>query len=81
MVADLRLLINLRPQIEHIMWVVERSDYRCGDDLVGVVVALIQLCQNGACDLDIENEVIVQRSRNFNWHRSVSFGTNQHQLV
>ena len=23
-----------RPQIEHIMWVVERPDHHCGDDLV-----------------------------------------------
>ena len=35
-----------------------------------VVVALDRgspKCQNGVCDLDLENEVKVQRSRNLDW--------------
>ena len=40
-------------------------------------MAEVQQCQNGACDLDFDlenNEVKVQRARNFNWHRSISLG-------
>ena len=35
----------------------------------------VQKCQNDAreLDLDLVNEVKLQISRNFNWHRSVSF--------
>ena len=28
-----RRVVNRRPQIAHVMWVVERPDHHCGDDL------------------------------------------------
>ena len=37
--------------------------FGAGVDLDGDV----QKCQNSVCDLDLENEVNVLRSRNFNW--------------
>ena len=40
------------------------------------MTADVQQRQNGACDLDLdlENEVKVQRSGNFNWHRRFPLG-------
>ena len=38
--------------------------------IFGVEVALgwdVQKCQNGVCDFDLENEVKVQRSQNFDY--------------
>ena len=34
--------------------------------------------QNGACDLDLENEVKAQRSLNFNWSYHRQLSQNQH---
>ena len=35
----LKLQPSRRPQIDHILWVVERPDHHCGDDLVTYVIA------------------------------------------
>ena len=32
-----RGVVDQRTQIEHIIWVVERPDHRCGDDLVSQI--------------------------------------------
>ena len=37
-------------------------------------------CQNGVCDLDLENEVKVPRSQNFNWPYLEHFSTQDQNI-